>query len=98
LSCSKLVYYYFYKWSRDGTLERIHEVLRGWVRLKRGRKISPSVGIIDSQSVEKSKVSAEESGFDGGKKVKGRKRHIITDTQGLLLAVKVHSAQPHDSL
>lgn len=91
------VYYYFRKWSLDGTLEEIHEVLRNRLRRKRGRKTSPSVGIIDSQSVAKSKVSAGDSGFDGGKRVKGRKRHIITDTQGFLLAVKVHSAQIHDS-
>ena len=93
----ELVYYYFRKWSLDGTLEEIHEVLRNRLRRKRGLKASPSAGIIDSQSVAKSKVSAEDVGFDGGKKIKGRKRHIITDTQGLLLAVKVHSAQPHDS-
>jgi len=52
----ELVYYYFNKWSRDGTLEEIHEVLRGRVRRKRGREPSPSVGIIDSQSVKTTRV------------------------------------------
>jgi len=85
----RLVHYYFRKWSRDGTIEEIHEVLRTKLRLKRGRNISSSVGMIDSQSVKTTRV--------GGKRLKGRKRHIITDTQGFLLAVKIHSANTHDS-
>ena len=91
------VYYYFQKWSRDGTIEEIHEVLRKMLRKKRGRAESPSVGVIDSQSVKVTKISGECRGIDGGKKIKGRKRHIVTDTQGLLLGIKVHAANEHDS-
>lgn len=58
---------------------------------------SPSLGIIDSRSVKTSRQSAQERGYDGGKKIKGRKQHIIVDTLGLLLAVVVHSATTHDS-
>lgn len=91
------VYYYFQKWSRDGTIEDIHEVLRKRVRKKRGREESPSVGMIDSQSVKVTKISGECRGIDGGKKIKGRKRHIVTDSQGLLLGLVVHAANEHDS-
>ena len=93
----QIVFYYFRKWSLDGTLEEINEVLRKQLRKKRGLRQSPSIGIIDSQSVRTTKVGGEARGFDGGKKVKGRKRHIVTDTQGFALAVKIHSAQEHDS-
>jgi putative transposase len=92
----QLVYYYFHKWSRDGTLEEIHEVLRKRLRQKRGRHSLPSVGLIDSQSVKTTKVGGEARGFDGGKRIKGRKRHIVTDTQGFLLGVKVHAANEND--
>ena len=64
---------------------------------KNGRDAEPSAGIIDSQSVKGTAESAEESGFDGFKKVKGRKHHIVTDTTGCVLAVGVHAANVHDS-
>ena len=67
------------------------------VTKKNGRNAEPSAGIIDSQSVKGTAESAEESGFDGWKKVKGRKHHIVTDTMGCVLAVAVHAANVHDS-
>jgi len=67
------------------------------IRVKAGRKPTPTYGIIDSQSV-KTTYASEERGFDGGKKVKGRKRHTVTDTMGNLLAIKVHAANIHDTV
>lgn len=93
----KLVYYYFTKWKNDGTIELIHELLRDKTRKKAGRNESPSVGIIDSQSVKTTRIGGLSRGIDGGKKTKGRKRHIVVDTMGLLLAVVVHAANEHDS-
>ncbi len=93
----KLVYYYFTKWKNDGTIELIHELLRDKTRTKVGRNESPSIAIIDSQSVKTTRSGGICRGIDGGKKTKGRKRHIIVDTMGLLLAVIVHAANEHDS-
>jgi putative transposase len=90
------VYYYYNKWKKDGTFEEIHEILRTQVRKKMGKAASPSVGLLDSQSVRTTRRGGEARGVDGGKKVKGRKRHIITDTNGLLLSVVVHAANEYD--
>lgn len=87
------VYWYFTWWHDDGAVERIHDALRGKVREADGRDAEPSAGLIDSQSVRTADtVPAATRGFDAGKKVKGRKRFIVTDTLGLLLAVHVVAA------
>jgi putative transposase len=90
------VAYYFYQWVDDGTLEHINDCLREEIRIELGRDPEPSVGILDSQSV-KTVMSGEERGFDGGKQIKGRKRHCIVDTLGLLIVVLVTAASVQDS-
>ncbi len=89
------VYYHFAKWSKDGTLERMNTILCKKDRLKRGRKETPTGALIDSQSVKTAKEACE-VGFDGGKKVNGHKRHILTDTVGNMLNVVVSAANMYD--
>ena len=74
----------------------LHDKLVEWIRLRKGKKAEPSAAIMDSQSVKHTSVAGQERGFDAGKKIKGRKRHILTDTLGLLLCVVVHSAGVQD--
>ena len=89
------VYTYFGQWRDDGTWQRIHDTLRAQVRQRAGRHKHPTAGALDSQSVKTTPV-AKERGFDSGKRVKGRKRHLLVDTLGLLLAVVVTSASLSD--
>jgi putative transposase len=91
----KTVYHYYRQWRRDGTWERLHAILRAVVRLRAGRNSQASAGIIDSQSVKTTAVGGPR-GFDGGKKINGRKRHLLVDTQGLVLKAKVHPASIQD--
>lgn len=92
----KSVWYYYHKWMVYGVLEHLLYNLSQQIRLQQGRKAEPSMVIVDSQSVKTVAGTKEQTGYDGGKKVKGRKRHIAVDTQGNVMAVGVTAANVHD--
>ncbi|MGW3661153.1 IS5 family transposase [Streptomyces sp. NPDC005151] len=91
------VYGFYRRWRDDGLVKEYHDRLRGRVREKLGRDAEPTAGMIDSQSVKADAVvGAASRGYDGGKKINGRKRHVVTDSLGLLLAVMVTPADTGD--
>jgi putative transposase len=90
------IFGYYNRWSKDGIWRKIMEELTRKERERQGRKAEPSAGCIDSQSVKAAMQPADNVGFDGGKKIKGRKRHVLTDTLGLILCVVVTSANQGD--
>jgi transposase len=90
------VYRYFRAWIAAGVWAHVHDVLYRRTRGLEGRDESPTAAIIDSQSVKTGAEAREMVGYDAGKRIKGRKRHLVTDTLGLMLRIEVHSAGVQD--
>ena len=88
-------YRWFRAWAADGTWDRVHDVLRDRLRTAEGRDVQPSAAVLDAQSVKTSE-GGEQIGYDAGKRVRGRKRHLLVDTLGLLLTVMVTTASLQD--
>ncbi len=94
----QVIYYYFRKWKKDGTLERLNSELNKKERKRQGKSDTPSMLCIDSQSVKSVPFVNKDKGIDGNKLVNGRKRHLIVDTLGLVWGVVVHAADIPDGV
>lgn len=92
----KSVYYYFWTWKRDGTLQCLNDELNQKERERQGKAGTPSMLSIDSQSVKTGPFISQDKGIDGNKRINGRKRHVVTDTLGLVWFVVVHAANLTD--
>src|ERR671921_63771 len=90
------VYYWFRRWRIDETFERLNAAVRVLLRVRLRRNPQPSAGVVDSQPAKTSGVGGEARGYDGGKKVRGRKRHILVDTEGFILKIRGYSAKVPD--
>ena len=90
-----VAYRWFTTWTADGTWARVHDTLHERVRIADGRDPQPSAGVLDSQSI-KTSHGGQAIGYDAGKRIRGRKRHLLVDTSGLLLKAVVHSASLQD--
>lgn len=93
----RAVYYYFDKWSKNGALEKMNLALNSIERLQMDRAPTPSLGLVDSQSIKLAPMIYEHRGIDGHKKVNGRKRHLLVDALGRIWKTQVHAANIHDS-